>query len=484
MSPIGCAKRAFSTATDKFNRKDVIYLEPLSLKTLLAGVAETAGDEMVRAVVTDSRAAGPETVFVAIKGERVDGHDYAATALAQGAVCVVAEHPIEGVPTEKIALVENSLDAMIAMGGNYRAQYRPMVLGVTGSVGKTTTKEFCAAVFSAFGSTLKTEGNQNNELGVPNTLFRLDETTEYAVVEMGMDQMGDLHKLSLAAKPQAAIITRIGVSHIEHLGSRENILKAKMEICDGMAPGGVLVVNGDDDLLAKAMAPRALHKITFGIDDRFAQVTAQNIESSTEGERFLLCDKQNGEFSVFIPAVGRHNIYNALAAYTLATRQGLDPARAAAALANYQTTGLRQHLAEKGGMLIIEDCYNANPDSMRAGLEALASLAEKRGGKRVAVLGDMLELGDISAKAHWEAGTAAAENGVSLLVTYGPWAQQIAAGAKAAGVPEVCHCTDKQQAAALLASRCAAGDTLLFKASRGMKFEEIFEAFYRLLQEK
>lgn len=439
---------------------------------------------MVQAVVTDSRAAGPGTVFVAIKGERVDGHDYAATALAQGALCIVAEHPIEGVPAEKTALVENSLNAMIKIGGNYRAQYHPMVLGVTGSVGKTTTKEFCAAVFSAFGETLKTEGNQNNELGVPNTLFRLDETTEYAVVEMGMDHMGDLHKLSLAAKPDAAIITCIGVSHIEHLGSRENILKAKMEICDGMAPGGVLVVNGDDDLLSKAMVSRDLRKVTFGIDDRFAQVTAQNIESSTKGEKFLLCDKQNGEFSVFIPAVGRHNIYNALAAYTLATRQGLDPARAAAALENYQTTGLRQHLVEKNGMLVIEDCYNANPDSMRAGLEALAALAAKRGGKRVAVLGDMLELGDISEAAHLEAGSIAAENGVTLLVTYGPWGERIAEGAKAAGVPNVYHCTDKQDAAQLLAQQCTAGDTLLFKASRGMKFEEIFEAFYNLLKDE
>lgn len=462
----------------------MIYLKPLSLKTLLAGVAQVSGDEMVKAVVTDSRAAEPGTLFVAIKGERVDGHDYAAAALAQGAVCVVAEHPIEGVPAEKTALVESSLNAMIAIGGNYRMQYHPMVLGVTGSVGKTTTKEFCAAVFSAFGNTLKTEGNQNNELGVPNTLFRIDETTEYAVVEMGMDQMGDLHKLSLAAKPQAAIITRIGVSHIEHLGSRENILKAKMEICDGMTPGGVLIVNGDDDLLSRAMVARDLRKVTFGIDDRFAQVTAQNIESSTEGEKFLLCDKQNGEFLVFIPAVGRHNIYNALAAYTLATRQGLDPARAAAALANYQTTGMRQHLVEKNGMLVIEDCYNANPDSMRAGLEALASLAQKRGGKRVAVLGDMLELGEISETAHLEAGAAAAENGVTLLVTYGKWGEYIAQGAKAAGVPAVYHCTDKQQAAQLLAQHCAAGDTLLFKASRGMKFEEIFEAFYTLLKDE
>ncbi|MEG0804016.1 MAG: UDP-N-acetylmuramoyl-tripeptide--D-alanyl-D-alanine ligase, partial [Pygmaiobacter sp.] len=394
-------------------------MKPLSLKELLCGVASVGVDGTVRSVVTDSRKAGEGSVFVAIRGERTDGHDHAASTLAQGALCVVAEHPIAGVPAERTALVDSSLDAMIAMSANYRARFSPMLIGITGSVGKTTTKEFCAAVFSEFGVTLKTEGNQNNELGVPNTLFCLDEDVEYAVVEMGMDKIGDLHKLTLAAKPAAAIITRIGVSHIEHLGSRENILKAKMEICDGIAPGGALIVNGDDDLLSRTMAPRGLRKIAFGIDDRFAQVIACDIISSTQGEHFTIRDKQNGDFAAFIPTVGRHNIYNALAAYTLATRQGLDPARVVAALETYETTGLRQHVVEKNGMLIIEDCYNANPDSMRAGLEALAVLAQARGGKRVAVLGDMLELGEISDAAHRQAGQYAARSGVELLITVG-----------------------------------------------------------------
>ena len=183
-------------------------MEPILLKELLLGLARTGLEEVVTSVITDSRKVQPGSVFVAIKGERSDGHAFAKTALEQGAVAVVAEHEIEGLPKERVFVVPSALDAMIQMGGNYRAGFSPVVLGITGSVGKTTTKEFCAAVFSAFGNTLKTEGNQNNEIGVPNTLFRLSPADEYAVVEMGMDHMGDLHKLSLAAKPAARPVLR------------------------------------------------------------------------------------------------------------------------------------------------------------------------------------------------------------------------------------------------------------------------------------
>lgn len=459
-----------------------VDMKAIALDALLRGIAQTERKDPVTAVVTDSRKAAPGSVFVAIRGERVDGHDFAAQTVAAGAVCVLAQHPVEGVPAEKLVLVQNPLAAMITMGGNYRDCFSPMVVGVTGSVGKTTTKEFCAAVFSAFGETLKTEGNQNNELGVPGTLFRLEDTTRYAVVEMGMDKAGDLSLLTAAVRPSAAIITRIGVSHIEHLGSRENILKAKLEICEGVAPGGVVAVNGDDEMLARAMLPRNLRKVTFGVDDRFAQVTAQNIQTGPDGERFLLCDKQNGEFPVFIPAVGRHNVYNALAAYTVATRQGLDAARCAAALSNYKTTGLRQHIVEKAGMTMIEDCYNANPDSMAAGLAALATLGSANGGRTVAVLGDMLELGDISEAAHYEAGRQAAQSGVALLCCCGPCARQMVQGAKENGLAAAFWCETKQEAARLLAEKCRPGDTVLFKASRGMAFEDIFNAFYTLLE--
>ena len=449
-------------------------MEPISLKKLLAGIADTQDTTPVTEVVTDSRRAGPGCVFAAIRGERVDGHDFAAKALAAGAAAVIAERPIPGLADGRVYQVANTRDALIAMAGNYRAAFEPVLVGITGSVGKTTTKEFCAAVFSAFGPTLKTEGNQNNEIGMPATLFRLTPQVRYAVVEMGMDHKGDLHKLTGAARPCAAVITRIGVSHIENLGSQENILAAKMEICDGLPDDGLLVVNGDDPRLAAVQPPRRIQKVQFGIESAAAQVVACGIESSAEGERFTIRDAEFGEIAAAIPAVGRHNIYNALAAYTLATRLGLDPHRAAAALADYRTTGMRQKLSEFGGVRIIEDCYNANPDSMRAALEALSTLG--RSGRRVAVLGDMLELGAISDAAHREVGRWAAEV-ADCLITYGAGGALIAEGAKEAGAKEVWHCATKREAAERLRAYCRSGDTVLFKASRGMAFEEILQEY-------
>ena len=221
-------------------------MQPIRANVLCRGLGQVEGNPVVNAVVTDNRAAGPGSLFVCIRGERADGHDYAAKAVQAGACAVVAQHPVQGVPAGRCVLVKDPLDAMICMGANYRNGFSPVLVGVTGSVGKTTTKEFCYAVFSAFGRTLKTEGNQNNEIGMPNTLFRMDSDTQYAVVEMGMQGLGEIEKLALAARPCGAIITWIGQSHLEQLGTRENILKAKMEICAGLTDGAPLVVNMTD----------------------------------------------------------------------------------------------------------------------------------------------------------------------------------------------------------------------------------------------
>ena len=214
-------------------------MQTIPANQLLAGLtlAETV---TIRAVVTDSRKVEPGCVFVCFPGERVDGHDYAAGAYRSGAEYIVANHPVEGVPADRTVIVPDSGKAMIRMASNYRMLFNPRMIGVTGSVGKTTTKEFCYAVLSDFGKTLKTEGNQNNDIGVPNTLFRLTDDTEYAVVEMGMDHAGEIERLTRCARPSAGIITMIGVSHLENLGTRENILKAKLEICTGLPDGAPL----------------------------------------------------------------------------------------------------------------------------------------------------------------------------------------------------------------------------------------------------
>ena len=378
---------------------------------------------------------------------------------------------MDGVPEDRTVIVPDSARAMIRMASNYRMLFSPKMIGVTGSVGKTTTKEFCYAVLSAFGKTLKTEGNQNNDIGVPNTLFRLDNDTRYAVVEMGMDHLGEIERLTRCARPSAGIITMIGVSHLENLGTRENILKAKMEIC---AP---LALNADNDLLPTASVPVRLRPVWFGIESETADVRAADIHTGTEGTTFTLVDKAYGSFAVSIPTAGLHTVYDALAAYAAATRLGLDPARCAAALSRYQATGMRQHIVEKGGITFIEDCYNASPDSMKAALSVLKALPNAR---KIALLGDMLELGDASESGHRATGEWAADAGVSLLIAYGPNSAAMAEAAKNRGIATV-HCQTAAEVLQYLQQSVRPGDAVLAKASHALKLDEILADFYAAL---
>ncbi|WP_294449266.1 UDP-N-acetylmuramoyl-tripeptide--D-alanyl-D-alanine ligase [uncultured Gemmiger sp.] len=451
-------------------------MKPIHANQLLAGLA-LAEPEPITAVVTDSRKVVPGCVFVCFPGERVDGHDYAAAAYKAGAAYIVANHPVDGVPEDRTVIVASSHHAMVRMASNYRMLFSPLMIGVTGSVGKTTTKEFCYAVLSAFGNTLKTEGNQNNEIGLPNTLFRLDDSTEYAVVEMGMSNLGEIDRLVRAARPSAGIITRIGVSHLENLGTRENILKAKLEICHGLPDGAPLVLNADDDMLPKAKLPERLNPVWFGIDAPGADVRALKITAGDSGTDFLLSDKENGEFPVHIPTVGLHTVSDALAAYAAATRLGLDPAKAAAALSTYQTTGMRQNIVHKGGVTVIEDCYNASPDSMKA---ALGVLEGQEANRHIALLGDMLELGSVSEEAHRQVGIWAAEAGVDLLIAYGPRSAAMAEAAAEKGVTTL-HCETEQEVVGYVRQNVHAGDALLAKASHAMKLDQVLEQFYQTL---
>lgn len=449
-------------------------MQPIRANVLCRGLGQVEGNPVVNAVVTDNRAAGPGSLFVCIRGERADGHDYAAKAVQAGACAVVAQHPVQGVPAGRCVLVKDPLDAMICMGANYRNGFPPVLVGVTGSVGKTTTKEFCYAVFSAFGRTLKTEGNQNNEIGMPNTLFRMDSDTQYAVVEMGMQGLGEIEKLALAARPCGAIITWIGQSHLEQLGTRENILKAKMEICAGLPDGAPLVVNADNDLLCSAKVPARLRRVSFGIKAK-ADVHAEGISTGPDRTDFTIVDEHRGKFAAYIPAMGVHNVYDALSAWTLAVSLGLDAKKAAAALAGYKTTGHRQNIVQFRGLTMIEDCYNASPDSMRAALHTLAAYPVK--GRRIAVLGDMFELGSAQRSAHEEAGRQAAAAGVDLLLTVGSAMHRAHMCAESLGVPAV-HCESREAALAELLRTCRTGDAVLLKASHGMQFEKILSAFY------
>ena len=372
-------------------------MEKISASKLLAGLvpADFIREEVqVELVTTDSREVCPGCIFVAFPGERFDGHDFAAKALEEGAAYVVLNHPVEGVPAERAVISPDSYHAMMVLGANYRSQFHPKVVGVTGSVGKTTTKQMTYAAIAGFGSTIKTEGNQNNELGLPRTMFRIGKETQYAVVEMGMSHAGEIERLSKCARPDVGIITCIGVSHIGNLGSQENICKAKLEICAGLPEGAPLVLNGDDPFLRKAVLPDHVRPVWFSLGDENADVCALSIQQDEKGMSFVLEDHEEGTFLVKIPAMGRHNVANALAAYCAATRLGLNARRVIAGLADFEQTGMRQKVVHVRGVDVIEDCYNANPDSMKA---ALAMFREYPCKRRFALLGDMLEAGRISA---------------------------------------------------------------------------------------
>lgn len=448
-------------------------MEPISARVLLEGLCP-GEDIALTGVVTDSRKVIPGCVFVCFPGARVDGHDFARECYDKGAAYIVVNRILEGIPEDRQILVADSRIAMLKMGANYRKCFSPTLIGVTGSVGKTTTKEFTYAILSEFGPAIKTEGNQNNEIGVPNTLFRLDSATRYGVVEMGMSHAGEIAALVDAVRPQGGLITCIGVSHIENLGSRGNILKAKMEICKGLPQGAPLALNRDDPYLAGAQIPEHIHPVWYGIDDPAAQVRAVNIKTQGQGQSFTLLHEGVGEFQVYIPTLGRHTVYDALAAYAAATGLGLDPARCAQALSRYQSTGMRQRLVIRKGVSVVEDCYNASPDSMKA---ALSMFLEIPGRRHVALLGDMLELGQISQQAHRQVGEMAAQAGVDLLVAYGPLSEEMARSAREQGL-EAIHCLDKEEAARILCQNLEPGDALLAKASRGTALEEILALYY------
>ena len=451
-------------------------MDKISASILLKNLAPEgfAGDAAIDLVTTDSREVRPGCIFVAFPGEKFDGHDFAAKALAEGAEYVVLNHPVDSVPAEKTVLCPDSYRAMMILGANYRSQFHPKVVGVTGSVGKTTTKQMTYAAIAGFGNTIKTEGNQNNELGLPRTLFRIGKETEYAVVEMGMSHLGEIERLSQCARPDAGIITCIGVSHIGNLGSQENICKAKLEICAGLKNGAPLVLNGDDPFLRKAKLPGHVRPIWFSLGDEDADVCALNIRQEGDGMTFTLEDGEEDTTEVHIPAMGRHNVANALAAYAAATRLGLSAKKVIAGLEQFQQTGMRQKVVHSKGVDVIEDCYNANPDSMKA---ALAMFREYPCKRRFALLGDMLELGEMSGPAHAEAGRQAAEYGVDVLLCYGPESARMAEAAKAAGV-KAAHVASYREAADALLSQMQPGDALLVKASRGMALEKALGIFY------
>ena len=449
---------------------------PLKFKEAAAAVKSTT--ELCGSfdgVCTDTRKITQGCLFVAIKGENFDGHDFAKKAVESGAEAVVCERDC-GLGDRQI-LVESTRLALLDLAGYYRSLFKIPVIGITGSVGKTTTKEMTHAVMSSKYNTLKNEGNLNNEIGVPLTLFRLDETHEAAVIEMGMSGFDEISRMTKAVRPDAAIISNIGVSHIEHLGSREGILRAKLEILHGMKPDAPVILNADDDMLI-TVRPDAHPVIYYGIENEKSIFKAFEI-TSKENETELTVGFNGGSGRVSLPFPGRHNVYNALAAAAAGSLFGIEPMDAFEALKAYVPAGMRQRINKKFGMTFIEDCYNASPDSQAAALAVLGSMNAAR---KIAVIGDMLELGAVSESAHYDVGRKAAENGVDAVFTYGERAVQTAKGASDGEVKLVRSFLDKEELSKELIAFLEQDDAVLFKASRGMKLEEVIFSVYEALE--
>ena len=421
-------------------------------------------------ISTDTRQITPGCLFLALRGERFDGNDFLEQAFEKGASACIAQRRADNGP---VILVRDSVEALHRLAAAYRRRFDIPAVGVTGSVGKTSTKEMIACALGARYRVLKNEGNRNNGIGMPLSVFDLARTHTAAVWEMGMSGFGEISALSKIASPRIAVITNIGVSHLEKLGTRENILKAKLEIRDGMKPGGTLVLNADDVRLRAVKPAVGETVVTYGLGDGKTDFHADSI--SVEPERTVFRVTAGEETArVELPVCGRHHVYNALAAIACARLLGIPVTESAAALRGYTPTGLREKFVDFHGVRLIEDCYNASPDSMQSAFGLLAALDVP--GRRIAVLGDMKELGGISPQAHFDTGVAARAAGVNVLLTLGPEARHIAEGfrsAPGAGEPECQSFDDPKELAAELAGRMEPGDTVLFKASRVMKLEDV-----------
>lgn len=426
-------------------------------------------------VCTDTRKITQGCLFIAIKGENFDGHDFAAKAIENGASAVIVEKDC-GLSENQI-VVKSTRQALLDLAGYYRSLFNIPVIGVTGSVGKTTTKEMIHAVMSSKYNTLKNEGNLNNEIGVPLTLFRLEKCHEAAVIEMGMSNFGEISRITKAVKPDVAVISNIGVSHIENLGSRNGILKAKLEILEGMKADAPVIFNADDDMLV-TVRPASHPVIYYGIENENVNYKAENI-TSKESETELTVGFKGGAGKACLPYPGRHNVYNSLAAVAVGGLFDIEPQDALEALKNYTPAGMRQRINKKNGITFIEDCYNASPDSQAAALAVLSSMNSKR---KIAVIGDMLELGEVSKESHYGVGVKAAENGIDALFTYGERARETAKAAVEGGIADVRCFDDKNELSRLLSQYLCEGDAVLFKASRGMKLEDVIYSVYESIE--
>ncbi len=433
----------------------------------------------ITSVVTNSGEAGEGALFVPLIGEKFDAHEFIKAAFDMGAAATLTQKETELLVDKTIIRVDDTKKAFGDIAAFYKKKYRIPTVAVTGSVGKTTTKDMTAAALGQKYNTIKTPNNFNNDIGVPITVLSQEKEHEAAVVEVGMNHFGEIERLVEIVRPDAAIITNIGMSHIENLGSREGILKAKLEVASYFGRDNTLIINGDDEYLSTIEDTGKYKIMRYGLnlDKEKNGVTAENIvNNGLDGIEFdiSVCGKT---YHAAVKLPGVHNVYNALAAVCAGIVFGVSPEDSIKGIESCEYTSQRLQIERNNGIELINDCYNASPDSMKAALSVMPYSLQKR---RVAVLGDMQEMGDYADDAHYKLGAEIVKNKIDLLITAGKHAAMIAKGAADLGF-ENYKCFDKTLEAANCVKReVRPGDCVLVKASHGMRFEEIAAAVKEL----
>ena len=447
-------------------------MKDLTLNNIVTAVGgEYHGDRRfltreISFVTSDSRSAGEGCLFAAIKGERTDGHSYIDKAAKQGAICALAQH-IPCCCTMPVIVVDDTVRALGDLAAYYRSRLNVKILGITGSVGKTTAKEMAFSVLSQKYRVHKTSGNFNNELGVPLTLLGIDEQCELAVVEMGISHFGEMRRLGEIVRPDMALYTAVGSAHLEFLGDFDGVLRAKTEMLDFLPDDGTVFVNGDDTTLQKLTCRQRLCRYGVAKD---CDVRAENVRVlGTDGMELDIVAGQR-RFAVKINSFGVHMVTAALGGAAVGIAAGLTDFEIAAGIAAYRPVGSRAGIVQTDRLTIIDDCYNANPTSTASALDSLAMLSCRR----VAILGDMGELGGNSPQLHRQTGEHAAKRGIDLVIACGALSENTAAGAADAGASAL-HFADKQALFEKLPEMLESGDAVLVKASHSQAFEEIVE---------
>jgi UDP-N-acetylmuramoyl-tripeptide--D-alanyl-D-alanine ligase len=448
-------------------------MEPKSLRQIAVATAGGVwGPEktIVTSIGTDSRTSVPQELFVALRGERFDGHQFIASARTRGAAAALVETVDSHQSDFPQIQVEDTLVALQRLARTYRAELTIQVVGITGSNGKTSTKEMVAAVLSEKYAVTKTDGNLNNHIGVPLSILRADHTHQVGVWEFGMNHPGEVEELVEIAKPKYALITNIGVAHIEFFGSREAIAREKSVLAENIPGTGTLVLSAEDEFTDWIASRCSSRIIRAGIER--GDIQARRVSHRIDGEEFVLAD-ESGEASAFLPVPGEHMVRNAVEAVAIGRALGLSLNQCAAGLAKTVIPGGRFRIDRLGKVLIINDAYNANPDSVIAALQTVARLPVK--GRRVAALGYMGELGEQSISGHERVGSAVAENGFDFLVTVGERAEPIASASRKAGLDRSRTVATQKEAADALAEFLEPGDLLLVKGSRSAAMDRVIE---------